>query len=198
MYQTPSIEMIDETGIKQALLNFIKQQYESWRDKIIIQEFALKHGLSRVDIAVLGQEIHGYEIKSDYDQLSRLSKQVGIYSEVLDKASLVVGQKHLLPGSKLIPEWWGLMLCFETYHNEVKIIQIRAAENNPSPSNKALAQLLWKNEVISLLEKNSVKGGLKSQRREHLYEIAAENFPRNTIRKAVVSSLTNRPDWKPD
>ena len=47
----------------------------------------------RIDIAVVKGALHGFEIKSDFDNLKRLARQVDLYSQVLDRATLVVGER---------------------------------------------------------------------------------------------------------
>ena len=72
--------MINEKSLKQALFDYIRHQYQAWNSVLIIDELAIKNGLSRIDTAVIGNEIHGFEIKSDFDNLGRLIDQVSIYS----------------------------------------------------------------------------------------------------------------------
>lgn len=48
-------------------------------ERLVVEELGLFHGASRVDLAVVGRSLHGYEIKSDRDSLDRLEQQAADY-----------------------------------------------------------------------------------------------------------------------
>ena len=60
-------------------------------------------------MAVLNGSIHGFEIKSEVDSLSRLASQAQLYGECLDYVTLVVAKKHIQPAMQCVPPWWGVM-----------------------------------------------------------------------------------------
>ena len=49
----------------------------------IVEELGLCQGVARVDLAVVNGTIHGYEIKSERDTLTRLSGQAEIYNHII-------------------------------------------------------------------------------------------------------------------
>jgi hypothetical protein len=54
-----------------------------------------------------GREVSSlYEIKSERDDLTRLPGQVAVYGQVLDRATLVVAERHCAAALTLIPDWW--------------------------------------------------------------------------------------------
>lgn len=71
------------------------------------RNWELARGACRVDVCVINGHLHGYEIKSDVDTLRRLPLQQQFYSDVLDKATIVVGQRHLDHALETLPAWWG-------------------------------------------------------------------------------------------
>ena len=111
-------------------------------DTIIVDELGLRHGVSRVDIAVVNGFLHGYEIKSNSDTLLRLSNQVSIYSKVLDYATIVVGEKHTSKVKDQIPEWWGIQVVCSSESGKIEFKDERIYENNPEIDPIALAELL--------------------------------------------------------
>ena len=60
----------------------------------MVDELGVCRGQVRIDVAVVNGRFHGYEIKSDRDSLRRLDGQVDLYSKVLDRATIVVGDRH--------------------------------------------------------------------------------------------------------
>jgi hypothetical protein len=97
-----------DAEIRLALRNLLEEKYAGWGATVLRDEMGICAGLVRVDLAVIGDELSGYEIKSDQDSLVRLPGQVAAYSRVLDRATLVVTEKHLAKATALIPTWWGL------------------------------------------------------------------------------------------
>src|SRR5438093_602201 len=76
---------------------------------LVVDELGLKHGKCRADIAVINGHLAGYEIKSDEDSLDRLEEQVEVYSAVFDRATVVVGTKHVGSIRSVVPRWWGIV-----------------------------------------------------------------------------------------
>jgi hypothetical protein len=64
------------------------------RQRYIVEEMGIA-GEARVDIALIGDHLHRFEIKSERDSLRRLPAQVEVYSRVFDYVTLVVDTRHL-------------------------------------------------------------------------------------------------------
>ena len=90
-------------------MSWLRRRHEGEEDVVFMEELGLCRGEVRVDVAVVNSALHGYEIKSDRDSLRRLSNQVVLYGRVLDRATLVVGERHADDASALVPEWWALL-----------------------------------------------------------------------------------------
>ena len=65
-------------------------------------------GCARIDIAVINGKIHGFEIKSEQDNLERLPSQVELYSKVFDTITIVAAENHFNKLNEIIPNWWGI------------------------------------------------------------------------------------------
>src|SRR6266550_991942 len=102
---------MNDHQLRRALKSKVLARYAKDPDTRIVDELGLRHGIARVDIAVVNGIIHGYELKSDKDNLKRLPHQVTIYSSVLDKVTLVVGIRHALEATELVPDWWGIKIA---------------------------------------------------------------------------------------
>jgi hypothetical protein len=67
-------------------------------------------GCARIDIAVINGKIHGFEIKSEQDNLERLPSQVELYNNVFDTITIVAAENHFNKLNEIIPKLGGTML----------------------------------------------------------------------------------------
>lgn len=164
----------------------------------IIEELGINHGNARIDIAVINGIIHGYELKSDLDTLSRLPDQMKAYNSVFDQITIVVGKTHLYDAINSVPEWWGIEIAKIDSWNNVALHNIREATENPMKSSVSIAKLLWKEEAISILDRFGQSKGLRSKPRIAVYEKLAEILDQQTLRTEVRNCLYSRLNWRAD
>lgn len=151
-------------------------------------------GSVRVDVSVINGALTGYELKSAHDDLRRLPKQVEIYSRVLDYAYLVVAADHVPDAMNLVPDWWGVMVADGS--DGVTVSEHRAGTMNPSVDGQSLATLLWRDEVVELLEERGLMRGLRSKPRSVLWAALAEHLSVDEVRRAVREALRHREGWR--
>jgi len=152
-------------------------------------------GCARADIAVINGKIHGYEIKSEQDNLERLSSQVEFYNKVFDTVTLVTSEKHSSKAVDIIPDWWGLD-CVTTNNKNVYIELKRFPQENKGVEVFYLSQLLWKQELFELLKQNGISRGIKSKTRYELGKIVEDNIKFTDVSAFVRHRLKNRKSWK--
>jgi hypothetical protein len=162
---------------------------------LVLDELGLCEGAARVDVAVINGALNGYEIKSDRDTLERLPRQVEIYSKVLDTVVLITGPRHAKRIIQIVPVWWGIIAANRN-DSEVLFEVIREPELNSSCSPYAIAQLLWRDEAIKLLEKKQLHRGLKSKPRQILWQVLAKELPLMCLKDAVRAILKARRNWR--
>src|SRR4051812_12498776 len=104
-------ERLGDREIRDGLLQRLRARYCGAIDTALVEELGMCRGQVRIDVAVVNGCLHGYEIKSDRDSLRRLRGQVAIYGRVLDRASLVVGTRHLDDAIVAVPEWWEVQIA---------------------------------------------------------------------------------------
>src|SRR3954452_15629375 len=75
----------------------------------LVEELTLPPGGARADVAVVGPELVGYEIKSAADSLRRLPGQVAAFGRIFDMCWLVAATRHLDAAIGQIPSWWGII-----------------------------------------------------------------------------------------
>lgn len=187
------LEMKD-SAIRKALKKYLFKNKKG--EIIILEELGILHGAVRIDLVVLNCNLHGYEVKSDFDNLKRLPEQVKAYNSVFDFITLVVGYKHAPAAMKLIPEWWGIKIVELDSKNKINFITLRENKENPKPDCLSIAKLLWKDEALSLLGLVSSSKGFKSKRRNEIYAELVKRTDLNLIRAKVREHFRSRKNWR--
>ena len=186
--------------IRAELRQLIEKELDKYRAQTgkqadIFEELGVSHGRARIDIAVINGVMHGYEIKSDKDTLSRLFDQMHEYNEVFDKITLVVGQRHLLDAIHQIPEWWGITLAKIDSDERVVFFTIRDAKQNENARVLvSMARMLWRAQAIKVLEERDAADGVRSKSRHVIHEKVAEVFKGepDALREHVMTALFSR------
>lgn len=164
-------------------------------DTLVLDELGICRGKYRVDIAVVNGAMHGYEIKSDRDTLLRLPSQAVAYSCVFDTMTLVVGVTHSTKVSDLVPGWWGITEA-SCVRDRLYLKVVRRGTPNPQPDPLAVAQLLWKDEALGLLESCGIARGFRSARVGVIWKALAETMPFAELAAAVRRTLKTRQGWR--
>ena len=166
------------------------------QNTVLVDELGLRGGETRVDVTLVNGLLHGFEIKSERDTLSRLPQQILSYSLVVDKATLVVATRHLKGALELLPAWWGVEVVAKNEQGEPQFEQLRPSELNPRVDALHVAELLWREEALQFLEERGLAGGYRSKSRAVLHERIAQVAEVDDIRACVRYHLKNRTGWK--
>lgn len=188
--------MLRDRDVREALRVRVARQFEHDPDTLLVEELGLRHGASRVDLAVVNGQLHGFEIKSEADTLERLGQQVAYYSAVLDRATLVVSDRHLNKAGLLIPDWWGILTVGKTKDSRPKLQSARSARRNPAIDFRALVELLWRPEVIAVLSELGASTRELRQPRAHLYDALVASLSGRRLRDLVRQQLKARLHWR--
>lgn len=180
-----------DVGVRPALRVYLDQTQLACPDTVLIEELGLCQGLARIDLATIGGVLHGYEIKSNRDRLSRLASQAETYSRVFDRVTLVVGTKHLKAALQLVPRWWGVLLVRGDIEG-VLLDPFRPAAENPDQDPRALVELLWRDEALELLARHNAAVGVRSKPRPAVWNRVCEVLDLTQIRSAVRHRLRTR------
>jgi hypothetical protein len=187
---------MNDRHIRAALREELIRQHAEDHDTVIIEEFAIGHGASRADIAVLNCALHGFEIKSDRDTLVRLPGQVRAYSEVFDRITLYVGYRRASEAFQIIPEWWGVLLVEMKSCGTIEFHPARESEANPSVDIHALVSLLWRDEALGLLKEMKAAKGVQTKPRAMIYRRLVEVFDPSVLHTRVRQLLKSRTGWR--
>lgn len=161
--------MAQSRVITEELHEAMKQQllaeYSCALGPAVLEELRLRQGRARVDLAVVDNRIHGFELKGFQSGLGWLPHQIGIYNSVLDRVTLVVGHTHLSEALDMVPEWWGIQLAVKDVDGTVVLSKVRRARANPAIDPVAVAEFLWHDEAASLLNELGL-GGARDEAHE--------------------------------
>ena len=188
--------VMNDALIRENFHRKVLHRYHSAPDVLVIDELGLQHGRCRADIALVNGRLIGYEIKSDEDTLTRLDEQVGFYSAVFDRATIIVGVKHAKAVRSLVPKWWGIVVGHARAERDVSFQTLRSAGSNRRVDPCAVAQLLWSNEAASILEELGEPPSSLRQRRSVLYERLADLLSLAELRRRVTRCLKARKNWR--
>ena len=184
-------EVMGDRDIRPLLRRWILAQHQDSAGPVIIEELGLCRGLVRVDLVAVDRLLHGYEIKSDRDSLRRLPSQAAIYNRVLDEVTLVVSRRHLDRALGVIPPWWGVLLL-PTGAGEGELLPHRPARRNPAKDPRALAELLWYDDALDLLERRRLARGVRGKPRRALWNRISAHLPPAEITAEVCARLRAR------
>jgi hypothetical protein len=162
---------------------------------LVVDELGILQGKYRIDLAIIGQELHGYEIKSATDNLSRLPNQQSSYNKVFDRITLVADERHVAQAVKIVQPWWGLISA-STYDGQVHLDTIWPARQNPHIDPAALCQLLWRDEALKILKEKGLSAGMWSRRRRSLWTKLRRNVGLEELKLLVRKTLHERSEWR--
>lgn len=185
-----------DVDLRRVLLARLEEQYGADPETRIIEELGVEHGAARADVAVVNGTLHGFEIKSEADTLDRLPNQVIAFSKVFEQMTLVVCKKHLGAALSIIPRWWGVILAQEDARGALVLRNRRASRRNPCANGVAVAELLWKSEILGILDSMSAAKGVRSKPREVLSGRLAAILPGERLFDLVRRRLRSREAWR--
>jgi hypothetical protein len=189
---------MNDHQLRGALKSKVLARYAKDPNTRIVDELGLRHGITRVDIAVVNGIIHGYELKSDKDNLKRLPHQIQIYSSVLDKLTLVVGIRHAHEAIKLVPDWWGIKIATVGSRGAFDFESYRPSRLNPSLDPLSVCKLLWRDEALTLLAELGEAERVRYKARALVYARLAEVADLASIQERVRRQLKSRTTWRVD
>jgi len=171
-------------------------RYSEREDVLVVNELGLAHAKSRIDIAVINGCIHGYEIKSDKDNLIRFASQLDTYRRTLSKLTVVSASKHIPEILHELPAWRGLIEVKIGPRGGIHFITLRRAGQNPDVEMTMMAHLLWHSEATELLlDKGASRKNLRRPRRE-LYTMIADAMSEKEITRAIRDKMQSRKGWR--
>lgn len=185
-----------DIDIRTSLHSVLREEHKNEPDTLILDELGLCQGDARIDVAVVNGAINGYEIKSESDTLERLPRQTDTYNRVFDTVTILTASRFIEGIEDIIPEWWGITKAEMDADGIVYFFPYRTPHQNPSIDPIALAQLLWREEALSVLKERGLQKGLLSKPRQVLWSALAEQLELRDLQDEVRKRLKARSRWR--
>ena len=185
-----------DAGIRSALHAKRLQRAKGHPDTLVIDELGLAHARGRIDVAVINGCIHGYEIKSAKDKLDRFAVQIDIYRKTLQKLTLVAAPKHVAAIMGHAPEWCGVIVAERGPRGGINFKVLRKAAANPEIDPVMMAHLLWRDEVIELLEQAGYAPRDLRRPKRQLYEMLCDALTLREITASIRKFMAQRQTWR--
>lgn len=189
------MEKLRDQDVREVLLELLSSEHRDEPDTRIINELGIDFGASRVDVAVVNGILHGYEIKSESDNLKRLPKQMEYYNRLFERLTIVVDEKYFDEVKETVPSWWGITLVKKN-NGKVKLVNKRKGRLKSSQDKDLLLKLLWKDELEKLIDVLGYPKKLKRLTKSQLLEIFSSERDIDVIKNFVYSSLKTREFWR--
>lgn len=186
----------NDTDIRIALHAKRLRRVKAQPDTLVIDELGLAHAKSRIDVAVINGCIHGYEIKSAKDTLDRFATQIDIYRQTLQKLTIVAAPKHVAGIMGHAPEWCGVIAAEQGPRRGISFHALRNAAANPEIDPVMMAHLLWRDEVIELLDQAGYAPKELRRPRKQLYEMLCEAMTLREITASIRAFMVHRKTWR--
>lgn len=188
---------MNDRDIRAVLKEELLCQYANDEDTLVLDEVGLRHGTARIDLLVVNDRLHGYEIKSDRDSLKRLPDQIRVYSSVMDRVTLVVGYRHAYDALRMVPEWWGVRLAEKKKRSGAIVLSdARSPCDNPGVDLNSVVALLWRDEALNILEEMEAAKGVRSKTRTDIYRRLVEVSKPEYLRAKIRQQLKSREGWR--
>lgn len=170
--------------------------YREAANTLVVNELGLSHAKVRIDIAVINGCVHGYEIKSSLDTLSRLPAQMAFYSQCLEKVTLVCAPHHIEGARTLVPQWCGIVEAKKGARGAISFRTVRRTGVNPEIDPVQLAHLLWRTEAATLLSRLDPSKKIQKQSRKDLYADLARLLTVSQLTTAIREFMQQRQTWR--
>ncbi len=181
---------LTENSIRAALLAWLQKRLPG--SARLIEELGVEHGSSRIDVAVATSLLSGYEIKSDFDTLDRLARQMHAYQRVFDALTIVTTMAFVDEVEALLPDSWGVIVAKSSPAQQVTLVRRRQAAPNTRRDAMSLAAMLWRDEAYTFLVEQCGPVVRANATRGEIYETLATSVPLDVIRNRVLDALKLR------
>jgi hypothetical protein len=186
-----------DAEIRAAFHRKALRSFHRCNDTLVIDELGLAHAKARIDVAVINGSLHGFEIKSAADTLTRLPQQLELYEQCLEKLTIVCAEKHIQGVRDLVPRWCGIMKVSKGPRGGIVFITMREPKRNPNIQPYRLAHLLWRSEAVAILTQANASPKVLRAPRKTLYKSLAAKFSVAEITAFIKQSMALRQDWRP-
>lgn len=182
-----------DADLRTALLRGVAKQMGG-RRHLLVPEVEIRWSIpARIDALMVADRITGFELKSAADSLGRLPRQIEAYSAVVERATLVLAQRHLEAGMKLAPAWWSIWVAREN-SDGATMRRVRGGNLNPGINPLAVLSFMTRDALVAALREL----GHQDLSRLSIDELRATLYnavPRARLMRIAREAMLLRGDW---
>lgn len=180
---------LNDKEIRLALVNMLENQKNTPRR--VIHELPVSNGNAVADVVAIYNESHCYEIKGDGDKIERIQSQGAHYNLAFRKITLVTTAKYEKKAFEHAPSFWGILIV-KKVGDKISLRYSRKSVLNPFFNKKVALQTLWKDELIHMLEKESIEVKNKDRNKTIIGDILSDKLGSKELSENISSLLTLR------
>ena len=178
-----------ESDIKAAVIDEWLSRESVSRNSVIINEFPVGSQTRRADLVMANGRLWAVEIKSEFDTIDRLAKQISAYSKTLESVSVVVAERHLDAVRAMLPSGTGL-LVYRRDDQAATVERILKPSFNRLDAIRAL-RLMHTVDIKKVLKEHSLSFSNNLSRYE-LEDVARKRVSAYDLRQAAIVALKCR------
>lgn len=179
--------MRTESAIKSALIDRLFTKGEVCADAVIISEMVVDSWARRADVVLANGKLSAFEIKSDFDTLTRLPGQLESYRTFFERVVVVITPRFLEKVGKIVPDGVGIWVVDSDGAEGIREKR-RARTFDLTPD--AAITLMTVTDLRRLLSANGVQGATRASRRE--LEELARKLTKKDLAVAARDSVKRR------
>lgn len=143
-----------EATVKAELIEYLRGAGKIPARASIALELVVGGQANRVDLSLISEKIHHFEIKTSFDTLNRLDQQVQSYLKSGQYVTVVASEKHLNAVISRIPVEVGVLEVPDFRANQT-VREIRAPKISPFTTKESLLEILPVSEIQNRILKTS-------------------------------------------
>ena len=175
--------VLDEAAIKVALIDRVLCDLGA--HDFITRELPYSFNRRRADLAIIGQQFTGFEIKSDVDNLNKLDEQIAAYNKSFHLTYIATTEKHLNNIRKSVPRSVGIYLFAPDGMQRIR----KAVPRKRLDRARLLSMIDRKTIERALINKRTNSTLLKKMAIEDIYDFAAQALTQEQIEGLVRMEL---------
>lgn len=177
-----------EAQIKAALIDALIDGGFVDNSTVVISELPVMSWSRRADVVLANGRLQGFEIKSKFDKIDRLSAQLDAYSDALEGVSVVLAEKHLEEGLRIARPDIGIFVI-EEIADSITVRQLRKPKIKLLSAEAALKLMRVSDLRLLLRDQGVAEHGRLG--RQNL-ELETLRLPLPIIRNAALESIKRR------
>lgn len=183
-----------DADIRGPLAEWLLSRHAGDPKAALIHEFKMPRPSARVDIAFINGQMEAYEIKSDVDSFTRLSRQIGAFACIFDHVSVVTTSKRAAAVERAVPAWCAVIVM-RLKHGRPYFATSQRGRKLTNLDNAGLLHALNRKELLRILSLvDAVKGCATCPKQALVDKILLKSFD---VREAVRQVLRERSEALP-